>query len=172
MVFVYNPSDNTKKLHKIPINDENVTVLNSQNTPLDAEVYCFNLFNGNQCFLYFADSQMKPFESNYYMLTYDKSHKTTTKIELTECEAAKTAKNCTLKTEGFGQQFDTSFYSNYQNNILFRDINDNTVKHKVTVEYKFYQSMINNGQNSGAYIFRPDQSTYLNPFYYSYFPKY
>jgi len=173
MVYIYNPSANNKKLHKILVTDENVTVLNANNKPLDAEVYCYDMSTANQCYMYFGDDEMKAFDSNYYLIKYDKAHKNTTKIEVNECSSKTTdTDSCSLKTQGYGQEFKTIFYSDNAGYISFRDTEGVEEMHRVKVEYKFYQSMANNGQNSGAYIFRPDQATFFDPMYYTTFKKF
>merc|ERR1711937_931000 len=100
----------------------------------------------NECFMYFADENMKAFDSNYYMLKYDKDHKNTKKIEVNECSRKSTDDSkCQLKTQGFGKEYNTIFYTDNSSYILFRD-QDMQEEHRVKIEYKFYQSMMNNGQ--------------------------
>lgn len=79
LLVIYNPTDNNKKVHKVPIKNEKVTVLNNKNEKQNAEVFCDNVLSGNKCWLYFVDYNMKAFSPNYYILKTDLETTTTKK---------------------------------------------------------------------------------------------
>jgi len=170
LLVVYNPTGNDNKVHKVPIQNEKVTVYNNQKQKLNAEVFCGNYWNGNQCWLYFADQKMKPFGTNYYLLRSDQASTTTKKVELTEC-SSDVGTECNLTIQGYGQDLSADFIPSLDKTITFREVKDPSQEFSVSVDYRNYIGMVNNQTNSGAYIFRPNEDTYINPDSYSTFRK-
>jgi len=120
LIAVYNPSDNSSKVHKVPIADEKVTVYNSENKELKGEVFCINQSIGEQCYLFFFDTKMKIFETNYYLLRADNAS-TTKKIELSECDADNYNK-CTLTTKGYGEDLIVRFQPSADSTLMFTQV--------------------------------------------------
>jgi lysosomal alpha-mannosidase len=169
LLVVYNPTDNAKKVHKVPVKDEKVTVYNNQNQKLPAEVFCESYWNGNQCWLFFVDGSMKAFGTNYYLLRVDDASTSTKKVELSQC-SGEAGKQCSLTVQGYGQDLVAEFVPSSDKTITFSNDGE-TEGFSVAVDYRNYIGMINNGPNSGAYVFRPNEDTYVSPRSYSTFDK-
>lgn len=139
---------------------------------MNAEVYCQNEWTGEACYLYFGDDSMKTYQYNYYILKLDQKSATTRKIAKHNCDIQDKTKSCDFSTSGYGTTFKTEFKADTTKTISFLDNSRDTLSFDLSIDYRNYISYRNlvsgeSQQNSGAYIFRTDNSTMAGPKSYS-----